>query len=345
MNDELNNFKKRFSLEAKSILVGSQKIALSLNQELNSNHILAAIVSAKGTLSSDLLREEGMTVEKINRLLSPKKEVNKNEKQRPSISSDGVKTIKLSFAKAKKFKHSRVGSEHLLLAIIYDKNLEAYELLKNLQIDIYSIKEKIESIFKESNRIEKLENMMSEGDIFGPGLAHEIGGEGRVLAKTKTKKKTPALDFFATDLTQKAKKNELDPLINRQDELERTIKILNRRTKNNPVLVGDPGVGKTAIVEGLAQKIIRADVPPILRDKRLLSLDMSLLVAGTKYRGEFEERIKKVVQEIKDSKNIILFVDEIHNIVGAGSAEGSIDAANILKPQLSKGELRLIGAT
>ncbi|MBU2595752.1 ATP-dependent Clp protease ATP-binding subunit [Patescibacteria group bacterium] len=343
MNDELNNFKKRFSAEAKSILVASQKIALTLNQELNSNHILAALVSAKGTLSSDLLREEGMTLEKIKRALSPKKETIKSEKQRPTISSDGAKTIKVAFGKAKKYSHSRVGSEHLLLAIMADKDLEAYDLLKNLGIDLFSIKEKIVGLFKESNRIEKLENMMAEGDIFGPSLAHEMGGP--VLAKTKTKKKTPALDFFATDLTAKARRQELDPLINRQDELERTIKILNRRTKNNPVLVGDPGVGKTAIVEGLAQKIIQADVPPVLREKRLLSLDMSLLVAGTKYRGEFEERIKKVVQEIKDSKNIILFVDEIHNIVGAGSAEGSIDAANILKPQLSKGELRLIGAT
>ncbi|TSC91443.1 MAG: ATPase [Candidatus Berkelbacteria bacterium Licking1014_96] len=282
----------------------------------------------------------------MNKLLSLKKELRETTISKPSIAGDGAKTIKLAFSKAKKYHHSRIGSEHLLLAIVSDKELAAFELLKRNGADIKLIKEKIASLFDESARIEKLENLMSEGDIFGGGLADEMGAPtGAMPTKTKTKKKTPALDFFSTDLTAKAQKGELDPLINRQSELERTIKILNRRTKNNPVLVGDPGVGKTAIVEGLAQKIINGEVPPVLRGKRLLSLDMSLLVAGTKYRGEFEERIKKVVQEIKDSKNIVLFVDEIHNIVGAGSAEGSIDAANILKPQLSKGELRLIGAT
>lgn len=344
MNDELNNFKDRFSPEAKSILVAAQKIALSLGQTLNSNHILASIVSAKGTLSYDLLREEGATLEKINKILSPHKETKKTSLTKPEISSDGSKTIKVAFSKAKKYGHSRVGSEHLLLAILSDKDLAAYELLKNLHLDLKTIAERIISLFEESARIEKLEGMLSEGELFGPTLTPGMEG-GQVLAKTKTKKKTPALDFFAIDLTLKARKKQLDPLINRKAELERTIKILNRRTKNNPVLVGEPGVGKTAIVEGLAQKIVAGDVPPVLREKRLLSLDMSLLVAGTKYRGEFEERIKKVVQEIRDVKNIILFVDEIHNIVGAGSAEGSIDAANILKPQLAKGELRLIGAT
>lgn len=345
MNDEMNNFKERFSPEAKSILVAAQKIALTLGQPLNSTHILASIVSAKGTLSSDLLREEGATLEKVNKLLSIKKESPKTTLEKPRITSDGSKTIKVAFSKAKKYGHSRIGSEHLLLAILADKDLLAFELLKNARVDTKAIKEKIISLFEESARIEKLENLMNEGEVFGPGLTQEIGGGGSVMAKTKAKKKTPALDFFSTDLTAKARKDELDPLINRKAELERTIKILNRRTKNNPVLVGEPGVGKTAIVEGLAQKIVIGDVPPVLRGKRLLSLDMSLLVAGTKYRGEFEERIKKVVQEIRDDKNIILFVDEIHNIVGAGSAEGSIDAANILKPQLAKGDLRLIGAT
>lgn len=342
-----NNFRDRFSPEAKNILVAAQKIAKSLGKPLNSVHVLSAIISAKGTLSSDLLKEEGISVDKIHAALNIKSDFHASSGElEAKISSDGAKLIKVAFSKANKYNHARIGSEHLLLAIVLTRELIAFDLLKQSKVDIKSVEDKITSLFEESARIDKLEELLAQGDVFGPDLEKTIGSAERSgFSKKRKGKKTPALDFFALDLTAKARKGELDPLINRKKELERTIKILNRRNKNNPVLVGDPGVGKTAIVEGLAQKIIGGDVPPVLKDKRLLSLDMSLLVAGTKYRGEFEERIKKVVQEIRDSQNIILFVDEIHNIVGAGSAEGSIDAANILKPTLAKGDLRLIGAT
>lgn len=340
----LEDFQERFSPEAKAILVSAQKIAGSLEKPLDSNHILLALLSTKSVLASDLLKDQGISVDKIHLTLNIKRDLHtKALTPSPKISSDAAKVIKVSFAKAKKYNHSRIGSEHMLLAILSDKGVFAYKTLKDAGAKISGIKEKIIDLFEESAKIDHLENMVAGGDIFGPDLE---GGGPALAQKTKKKsKKTPALDYFAIDLTKKAKKKALDPLVGREKELSRAVKILNRRTKNNPVLLGEPGVGKTAIVEGLAQRIALNDVPPTLKNKRLLSLDVSLLVAGTKYRGEFEERIKKVMQEIKDSDNIILFIDEIHNIVGAGSAEGSIDAANILKPSLAKGDLRLIGAT
>jgi ATP-dependent Clp protease ATP-binding subunit ClpC len=237
------------------------------------------------------------------------------------------KVLALAGKEAKALQHSYVGTEHILLGLLREGEGVAARVLKSLEIDI------------ERTRNEILKEL-------DPNFAPQEESEG-VPAETGGKKdsKTPALRAFGRDLTELAKKNELDPVIGRADEIERVIQILCRRTKNNPVLIGEAGVGKTAIAEGLAQEIVVGEVPEILRDKKVITLDLALMVAGTKYRGQFEERIKAVMDEIRRTKNVILFIDELHTIVGAGSAEGAMDASNIIKPALSRGELQCIGAT
>ena len=237
------------------------------------------------------------------------------------------KVLALAGKEAKALQHSYVGTEHILLGLLREGEGVAARVLKSLEIDI------------ERTRNEILKEL-------DPNFAPQEESEG-VPAEAGGKKdsKTPALRAFGRDLTELAKKNELDPVIGRADEIERVIQILCRRTKNNPVLIGEAGVGKTAIAEGLAQEIVAGDVPELLRDKKVITLDLALMVAGTKYRGQFEERIKAVMDEIRRTKNVILFIDELHTIVGAGSAEGAMDASNIIKPALSRGELQCIGAT
>jgi ATP-dependent Clp protease ATP-binding subunit ClpC len=241
------------------------------------------------------------------------------------------KVLALASKEAKALQHSYVGTEHILLGLLREGEGVAARVLKSLEVDI------------ERTRNEILKEL-------DPNFSAQEGGEGgdSIPAETgggKKDGKTPALRAFGRDLTELARKAELDPVIGRADEIERVIQILCRRTKNNPVLIGEAGVGKTAIAEGLAQEIIAGNVPEILRDKRVITLDLALMVAGTKYRGQFEERIKAVMDEIRKTKNVILFIDELHTIVGAGSAEGAMDASNIIKPALSRGELQCIGAT
>lgn len=230
------------------------------------------------------------------------------------------RVLELSWDEARQLGHNYIGTEHLLLGLVREGEGVAARVLENLGVDLTKIR---------SNVIRML-------------------GETRGSAATATspgRSKTPTLDEFATNLTQAAQEMRLDPVVGREKEIERVIQIMGRRTKNNPVLIGEPGVGKTAIAEGLAQRIVNGDVPDILQDKKIVQLDIGLLVAGTKYRGEFEERLKKVMDEIRQAGNIILVIDELHTLIGAGAAEGAIDAANILKPALSRGELQCIGAT
>jgi len=231
------------------------------------------------------------------------------------------RVLELSWDEARQLGHNYIGTEHLLLGLIREGEGVAARVLENLGVDLNKVR---------SNVIRML-------------------GETRTSTGTSTsqggRSKTPTLDEFGTNLTQAAQEQRLDPVVGREKEVERVIQILGRRTKNNPVLIGEPGVGKTAIAEGLASKITTGDIPEILEDKKLVQLDMGLLVAGTKYRGEFEERLKKIMDEIRSSGNIILIIDELHTLIGAGAAEGAIDAANILKPALSRGELQVIGAT
>merc|ERR1711966_155425 len=215
-----------------------------------------------------------------------------------------------------------IGTEHLLLGLIREGEGVAARVLENLGVDLAKVRTQVIRML---------------------GETAEVGAGGGGGAKGSTK--TPTLDEFGTNLTQLAAEAKLDPVVGRYKEIDRVIQILGRRTKNNPVLIGEPGVGKTAIAEGLAQRIQQGDIPDILEEKRVLTLDIGLLVAGTKYRGEFEERLKKIMEEIKSAGNVILVIDEVHTLIGAGAAEGAIDAANILKPALARGEMQCIGAT
>ncbi len=239
---------------------------------------------------------------------------------------EAKKVIETARQIAKQLKHNWIGTEHLLLALIKEENTLAARVLKQFSVDFNRTKREVLQLIEGSNASSSGKTAAPRGD----------NGE---------KSKTPALDTFGRDLTQLAREGKLDPVIGREDEVERILQILCRRTKNNPILLGEPGVGKTAIVEGLAQRIVSEDIPEILKDKRLLSLDLAAIVAGTKYRGQFEERLKAIMQEIRRSKDVLIFIDELHTLVGAGAAEGAIDASNMLKPALSRGEIQCIGAT
>jgi ATP-dependent Clp protease ATP-binding subunit ClpC len=239
------------------------------------------------------------------------------------------KVLALAGKEAKALNHSYVGTEHILLGLLREGEGVAARVLKSLEVDIERTRNEI---------LKELDPNFTPPETEEGGAPEGSGGSRKDV-------KTPALRAFGRDLTELAKKDELDPVIGRRNEIERVIQVLCRRTKNNPVLLGEAGVGKTAIAEGLAQEIASGNVPELLRDKRVITLDLALMVAGTKYRGQFEERIKAVMDEIRRSKNVILFIDELHTIVGAGSAEGAMDASNIIKPALSRGELQCIGAT
>ena len=230
------------------------------------------------------------------------------------------RVLELSLEEARQLGHNYIGTEHLLLGLIREGEGVAARVLENLGVDLTKVRTQVIRML---------------------GETAEVSSGGSSQGRTKT----PTLDEFGSNLTQMAGESKLDPVVGRQKEIERVIQILGRRTKNNPVLIGEPGVGKTAIAEGLAQRISHGDVPDILEEKRVVTLDIGLLVAGTKYRGEFEERLKKIMDEIRQAGNVILVIDEVHTLIGAGAAEGAIDAANILKPALARGELQCIGAT
>ncbi|MCP4038374.1 MAG: ATP-dependent Clp protease ATP-binding subunit, partial [bacterium] len=222
-----------------------------------------------------------------------------------------------------------------LLGLIRENEGIAAQVLRNLKVRLEDVRDEVLELLG-------AEPSEADGDSDGGEVA---GGGGGGSSQPAGKSKTPALDAFGRDLTEYARQNKLDPVIGRKREIERVIQVLCRRTKNNPVLLGEAGVGKTAIVEGLAQSIVTSDIPEILHNRRLVVLDLAMMVAGTKYRGQFEERIKAVMTEVRRSKNVILFIDELHTLVGAGGAEGAIDASNVLKPALSRGEVQCIGAT
>src|SRR5882724_8829772 len=278
------------------------------------------------------------------------------------------KVMQLANQEAQRFNHEYIGTEHVLLGLIKEGSGVAANVLKNLDVDLRKIRLEVEKLVQsgpdmvtmgklpQTPRAKKvieysmeealnllghgIEGAEGSGERGGRGGVGEEGGEGR-----KSRSKTPALDSFGRDLTELARQKKLDPVIGRENEIERAIQILSRRTKNNPVLLGEAGVGKTAIVEGFAQRVIEGDVPELLLDRRIVVLDLAMMVAGTKYRGQFEERIKAVMNEVRRAKNTILFIDELHTLVGAGGAEGAIDASNVLKPALARGEIQCIGAT
>ncbi|MFH1478690.1 MAG: ATP-dependent Clp protease ATP-binding subunit [Candidatus Omnitrophota bacterium] len=324
----------RFTERARKVILLAKEEAKRFNHDyIGTEHILLGLVREGEGVAAVVLQKIGLSLQQI------RLEVEKIVKPGPStvISGDipftpkAKKAIELSGEEARSLGHNYIGTEHILLGLIREGDGVASQVLLNLGLDLEKVRKEI------------IELLGSATPGFGSEPQEQEGLSSQ--PSTKTASKTPALDAFGRNLTQLAKDNKLDPVIGRHNEIERVIQILSRRTKNNPVLLGEAGVGKTAIVEGLAQNIIKGDVPELLKDKKVIILDLALMVAGTKYRGQFEERIKAVMDEMKRSTNVIMFIDELHTLVGAGGAEGAIDASNILKPALSRGEIQCIGAT
>ncbi|HLD07484.1 MAG TPA: ATP-dependent Clp protease ATP-binding subunit [Candidatus Peribacterales bacterium] len=348
----------RFTPNAKLALQIAEQEAKNMKSTyIGTEHLLLGILSIPKSLGFSILTGAGVTQENVRILLRASKTNEIEGKDtKHGLSTYLHDVIEQSVITAHKFRHANVGTEHLLYALLTGGRNAAILLLENMQVDPEDLKMHIEEMFGQINQFKQQNrNLEYSLENFFQGLQGAIAGmqqgmagepEGLQRRKAQGKSKTPVLDYFTTDLIEKAKKGELDPIIGRDTEIERVIHILNRKTKNNPVLIGEPGVGKTAIVEGLAQKIVREEVPSSLLAKRVLILNLGSIIAGTKYRGEFEQRFDDIIKEASESENeIILFIDEIHTIVGAGSAEGSLDAANILKPALSRGSLQVIGAT
>ncbi len=327
----MNNFTPR----AQQVLALARKEADRFNHNyVGTEHLLLGLIKLGQGVAINVLAKMGLDLETV------RMEVEKQVGSGPETKMVGnipytprvKKVLALAGKEAKALGHSYVGTEHVLLGLLREGDGVAAKVLKNLDVDIERTRNEI---LRELNP-----NFTPEDDDMETA---EVGGGGGSAGGKQVK--TPALRAFGRDLNDVAKKGNMDPIIGRTSEIERVIQILCRRTKNNPVLIGEAGVGKTAIAEGLAQEIVAGNVPELLRDKRVITLDLALMVAGTKYRGQFEERIKAVMDEIRKSKNIILFIDELHTIVGAGSAEGAMDASNIIKPALSRGELQCVGAT
>jgi ATP-dependent Clp protease ATP-binding subunit ClpC len=321
-----------FTPKARSVLSLAQKQAERLRKpQISTEHLLIALIELEGCVANRVLRELGLEADTIKEIVD--QEIGYGDYTGQITLSPGMQqVIPFAIEEAKKTGQDAVGTEHLLLGLLRLPSCEAMQILRKLGFSAEQIRRQTERVLRESSRSEER-----------PALTGRTRGS-RQKSESKDKEKTPLVDQLATDLTSLAEENKLDPVIGRQTEIERVIQILARRTKNNPALIGEPGVGKTAIVEGLAQRIVEGDVPAPLLDKRLLQLDVGSLVAGTMYRGQFEERLKRVIDELKSSE-AILFIDEVHMLVGAGSAGSSVDAANILKPALSRGELQVIGAT
>ncbi len=328
----MNNFTPR----AQQVLALARKEADRFNHNfVGTEHLLLGLIKLGQGVAVNVLQKMGLDLETVRMEVEKQVGTGPDQKMMGNIpyTPRVKKVLALAAKEAKALNHTYVGTEHILLGLLREGDGVAARVLKNLDVDI------------EQTRQEILKELDPNFAAHEEASAEAGAPEKPAAPEKKGEIKTPALKAFGRDLTDIARKGEMDPVIGRKNEIERVIQILCRRTKNNPVLLGEAGVGKTAIVEGLAQEIAKGNVPEILRDKRVITLDLALMVAGTKYRGQFEERIKAVMDEIRRSKNIMLFIDELHTIVGAGSAEGTMDASNIIKPALSRGELQCIGAT
>ncbi len=319
----------RFTERAQNAIARAQEAAEELGHSyVGSEHLLLGLAREGEGLGAKILRENGLDADLIASLLE--RFVGRGTPGQPAqgLTPRAKRVIELAVSEAARLGHSHVGTEHLLMGILREADSAAARLITSTGADLNKLYTDVLNVFGSQNERPKQQAGQPAG-----------GRPSRGRSETKT------LDQYSRDLTEMASKGQLDPVIGREKEIQRVIQILSRRTKNNPVLIGEPGVGKTAIAEGLAQKVTLGDVPENLRGKRIVSLDLTGMLAGTKYRGDFEERIKGVLEEVKKSPDVILFIDELHTIIGAGAAEGAIDAANILKPALSRGEIQVIGAT
>jgi ATP-dependent Clp protease ATP-binding subunit ClpC len=311
----------RFTERAQRVIVIAQQEAVSLGHNyVGTEHLLLGLVKEGGGIAAQVLKSMGIdsakVLEKIDEYIGRGDEVSAG--QLIDLTPRSKRVLELSYMEARRMNHNYVGTEHILLGLIREGEGIAARVMKDLNVDLAKAREEILKV---------------------------VSGQSPSPGGPAPKNETPTLDQFGRDLTQMAREGKLDPVIGRTKEIERVIQVLSRRTKNNPVLIGEAGVGKTAIAEGLAQKIVQGEIPEILKDKRVVTLDLASMVAGAKYRGEFEDRLKKVMTELYQAGNVILFIDEMHTIIGAGAAEGAIDASNILKPALARGEIQAIGAT
>ncbi|MBX3355345.1 MAG: ATP-dependent Clp protease ATP-binding subunit [Phycisphaeraceae bacterium] len=335
---------ERLTDRARKVMALANQEAQRFNHEyIGTEHILLGLVKEGSGVGANVLKNLDIDLRKV------RLEVEKLVKSGPEMVTMGKlpqtprakKVIEYAIEEARNLNHNYVGTEHLLLGLLREQDGVAAQVLMNLGLKLEEVRDEVLNLLGAGAESEQ------EGGSPQPEAAEQPGPPEAApgTATRRGKSKTPALDSFGRDLTELAKSGELDPVIGRQREIERLIQVLCRRTKNNPVLLGEAGVGKTAIVEGLAQSIVSQEVPDLLHDKRLVVLDLAMMVAGTKYRGQFEERIKAVMSEVRRAKNVILFIDELHTLVGAGGAEGAIDASNVLKPSLARGEIQCIGAT
>jgi ATP-dependent Clp protease ATP-binding subunit ClpC len=328
---------ERFTDRARKVMQLANQEAQRFNHEyIGTEHILLGLIKEGSGVAANVLKNLDVDLRKI------RLEVEKLVQSGPDMVTMGKlpqtprakKVIEYSMEEARILNHNYVGTEHILLGLLREQEGVAAQVLMNLGLKLEEVREEVLNLL--GHGMEGAEGSERPG-----GLPGASTGEAPRAGKSKT----PALDSFGRDLTELARQNKLDPVIGREKEIERTMQILSRRTKNNPVLLGEAGVGKTAIVEGFAQRVVEGNVPELLLDRRIVVLDLAMMVAGTKYRGQFEERIKAVMNEVRRAKNTILFIDELHTLVGAGGAEGAIDASNVLKPALSRGEIQCIGAT
>lgn len=329
MSDDFAEFISHLTDNARTSLHHATLIAQGYGSSyVGTEHLLLGVMAQGASVGAKILADAGVTLDKAQTALSAVPISNNFTTgiMTKSLSETAKLTLKMSWDVAQEFRQDYLGTEHILYSILSQKNARATVLLRDMNVDIPEI-------------LSELEDYLDRNSESGSGMMEELE------RPVKPARERGMLGVFGTDLTARAKAGKLDPVIGRKEQEERMVTILSRRTKNNPVLIGEPGVGKTAIVEGLAQRIASEDVPEHLLDKRIIQLDLAGMIAGTKYRGEFEERLKKVVAELQEQKNVIVFIDELHLLVGAGAAEGALDAANMLKPTLARGEMRLIGAT
>ncbi len=330
---------ERFTDRARKVMQLANQEAQRFNHEyIGTEHILLGLVKEGSGVAANVLKNLDVDLRKI------RLEVEKLVQSGPEMVTIGKlpqtprakKVIEYSMEEARNLNHNYVGTEHILLGLLREQEGVAAQVLMNLGMKLEDVREEVLNL---------LGHGMESAEVGERGGREGTGGAEPGQPAKGGKSKTPALDSFGRDLTELARQGKLDPVIGREREIERATQVLCRRTKNNPVLLGEAGVGKTAIVEGFAQRVINGEVPEILADKRIVVLDLAMMVAGTKYRGQFEERIKAVMNEVRRARNTILFIDELHTLVGAGGAEGAIDAANVLKPALARGEIQCIGAT
>ena len=342
----------KFSERVREVMTLSREEAKRLGHDyMGTEHMLLGLIKEGEGLAIDILKQLNVNLNEVVHIIedATKNTANYMIKDMMSIplTRQSEKALKVTRLEASTLKASIIGTEHLLLAILRDSNSLATQILYKLNISYKIVKDILRDAEEKSATKDFVNTSETEDDEY---LSAKMFNKGRVTGRkkksaSKEKSKTPVLDSFGRDLIRLAEQGKFDPIIGREEEIERVAQILSRRKKNNPILIGEPGVGKTAIAEGLALRILQKKISRVLFDKRIIALDLALLVAGTKYRGQFEERIKSIINELEKTSDIILFIDELHTVVGAGGASGSLDASNMLKPVLARGDVQCIGAT